>query len=423
MIINRNSYKNNSKERFAAIGELSTRIAHDIRNPLAILKNHVSILQNSNSSNKIDKSLQSMNLAIKKIDHQITNVLSYVQPRSLTLTKFRLSDVLNEFQVDSQIKLDIHIDPVDIVILGDHDQISNLFYNLIMNAQQAISGEGTISVHVTARGDNINIQIKDTGEGIPKENLENIFNPLFTTKESGTGLGLVNCKHIVQEHGGTISVTSDLGVGTTFIVNLPKEASSSSFMPLNNMLFLEKIKQLQPRDHLAFEFDSYDEISEYISEFIILGMKKNFLNILVLSSEEIKIYESMLRENLINVDALVESNDLIIISHDEVYENVKFGGSFDPIVVILEKMAKLASEKKKNGLNIVGTIAGTLASNKQDTDTIKIENGWHEIIPNFKMPIILICPYQSSLDPSMRKSLVENHSKGLTIDTISKKTP
>jgi two-component system sensor histidine kinase HydH len=107
----------------------------------------------------------------------------------------------------------------DIELVCDWEKLSILLYNLILNAIQSIVDSGTIEISVEENNDEIVIQVKDSGKGIPKENIETIFEPLFTTKQHGTGLGLVSVKSIIESHGGTISVTSP---PTIFTITLPK---------------------------------------------------------------------------------------------------------------------------------------------------------------------------------------------------------
>lgn len=107
----------------------------------------------------------------------------------------------------------------DVQLLCDKKQFAAALNNLIFNSVQAIHGTGTIEVTVEGNNDGIIIQVKDSGKGIPKENINKIFEPLFTTKQQGTGLGLASVKSTVESHGGIISVTSP---PTIFTITLPK---------------------------------------------------------------------------------------------------------------------------------------------------------------------------------------------------------
>jgi signal transduction histidine kinase len=103
------------------------------------------------------------------------------------------------------------------------NQINQVFMNMLVNASQAIKGEGTITIRTFRQGDIVNVQFSDTGTGIPPENVSRIFDPGFTTKGVGvgTGLGLSICFKIVQDHGGSIDVESEVGKGSTFTIRLP----------------------------------------------------------------------------------------------------------------------------------------------------------------------------------------------------------
>lgn len=103
----------------------------------------------------------------------------------------------------------------------DFNSIEVVFENLLLNAKQAIKGSGIINIRLAEEGNFAKIEVEDSGEGIPNHVLPKIFDPLFTTKQEGTGLGLSSCRNIVEQHGGTIEVKTEIGKGTTFTVKLP----------------------------------------------------------------------------------------------------------------------------------------------------------------------------------------------------------
>ena len=125
---------------------------------------------------------------------------------------------------DHEVNIDLHMDEKNraIQVRGDKDQLLRLFNNLIKNAAQAILDQerGKIEVHLAQENENCLIQVKDNGIGIPKEQIERIFEPNFTTKSSGTGLGLAMAKSIVKQMGGNISVASEEGEGAIFEVRI-----------------------------------------------------------------------------------------------------------------------------------------------------------------------------------------------------------
>ena len=134
-------------------------------------------------------------------------------------------DIYREDFQDKQIALDVNLSSTLPSIEADSQQLKQVFVNLFANAMQAMPGGGTLTVITepwpTADGEGVAITISDTGGGVPQEVLENIFNPFFTTKREGTGLGLALSKRLIEGHGGAIEVINREGDGVTFILRLP----------------------------------------------------------------------------------------------------------------------------------------------------------------------------------------------------------
>lgn len=220
--INQFIEKKINEEKFSTLGELSARFAHDIRNPLSVISASMYILKSLYGVNdKQEKSFDRVQRAISRISHQIDDMLDYVKTSNLRLknTKFSkiIRDSLDSLIIPKQIK--IIVPKNDIELLCDEKQLSRALNNLILNGIQAIDeNTGTIEISIE-KNNSIIIQVKDSGYGIPDTNIESIFDPLFTTKEGGTGLGLSIVKTIVNNHGGTISVTSP---PTVFKITLPE---------------------------------------------------------------------------------------------------------------------------------------------------------------------------------------------------------
>jgi signal transduction histidine kinase len=216
-------------EKLATIGELAARIAHDLRNPLSVVKNTTEILKINleNSDEKTVGYLNRIDRAIYRMQHQIDDVLDYVRPvelhEELTNFSFIIHDVLDRIVIPDNVT--VYPPREDRRIYCDPLKIEIVFVNLIMNAIHATEGKiGRIDVIINddQNDDFVVIQIKDSGHGIPKSLYQKIFDPLFTTRQIGTGLGLPSCKNILERHGGTIDFTSKVGKGTTFFVRLPK---------------------------------------------------------------------------------------------------------------------------------------------------------------------------------------------------------
>jgi signal transduction histidine kinase len=211
-------------EKFSIIGELSARLSHDLRNPLNVIRLSIQLLELENKE-KLDsaakKRIESINRAVDRIAHQVDDVLGFVRIKPLSLESVSLMSILESALEDIKIpeKIKIIKPESDITVSVDPKQMETVFSNIIINAIQAIDESGKIEIRFVESSNHVQIQFIDSGPGIPPENLEKIFEPLFTTKQVGTGLGLSSCKTIIEKHGGTISVENN---PTTFTVRLPK---------------------------------------------------------------------------------------------------------------------------------------------------------------------------------------------------------
>ncbi|MDE1826918.1 MAG: PAS domain S-box protein [Thaumarchaeota archaeon] len=212
-------------KRISDMGVLSARIAHDLKNPLSVIKNSIELMKmrTINQDDKTRVDLERIERATVRISHQIEEVLEYVWPKPLDLRDSSLLDILNV--VVSKINVQqvaIDLPKTDTNAICDASKLEIVFSNLIMNAVQAMNGIGNIDIRIKNEEKTTTIEIEDTGPGIPQDLLPKIFEPLFTTKQIGTGLGLVSCKSIIEKHGGTITAQTQINKGTTFIIELPK---------------------------------------------------------------------------------------------------------------------------------------------------------------------------------------------------------
>ncbi|MGQ0771181.1 MAG: sensor histidine kinase [Nitrososphaerota archaeon] len=214
-------------ERLSAIGEMAARLAHDMRNPLAIIKNAVELV-NLKHSTKISADLlelfASIDRASSRLVFQLDDVLNFVRGSPLSCTKHSLHDIMessiNKIVEPDQISIQRPTNAVS--VFCDGEKISAVFTNLIMNAIQAMENCGEIVIQFDETDDDITFRVQDSGPGVPESILDKIFEPLFTTKSCGTGLGLPAVKTIVQQHQGMISVTNH---PTVFSVSIPKDLS------------------------------------------------------------------------------------------------------------------------------------------------------------------------------------------------------
>jgi len=214
------------KQQLDDIGKLSARIAHDLRNPLMIIKTAIELMKKKGICEHSDASdyFSKIDKAITRISHQIEEVLDFVEPKPLCIQRFSILEIIKS-SVSKTTKFEnlvITLPHKDFFIMCDIKKLEIVFYNLITNAIQAMNNDGKIVIGIVDIGNDILITIEDNGSGIPDDKLPKIFDPLFTTREIGTGLGLPCCKNIVEKHEGIIDVKTILNKGTTFLIKLPK---------------------------------------------------------------------------------------------------------------------------------------------------------------------------------------------------------
>ncbi len=198
-------------ERLSAIGNLSSRLAHDLRNPLSVISTDFSIMKRKHPELDQD-SVGRIERGIERIDHQVQSVMDFIKLKPSLLENHSalelLKYVLDTMRIQKDIK--VNLPDNDSQIFCDKEQCEILFYNLIFNAVQELEKKGgTISIRIIEQDNSIIMEFEDSGLGIPKANLEKIFEPLFTTKQRGTGLGLASCKNIMGQFGGKISVKTN----------------------------------------------------------------------------------------------------------------------------------------------------------------------------------------------------------------------
>ena len=160
--------------------------------------------------------------ASDKMIRQVNDVLDFVRTKPLELENNSIAEILNSsLKITIPENIKISKSNNDANLFCDSKQLEVVFSNLITNAVQAIENNGEVNLRINEEPNEVIVEIEDSGPGIPKENIPKIFEPLFTTKPTGTGLGLVSCKNIIEQHGGTISVRNN---PTVFSVKLPKNS-------------------------------------------------------------------------------------------------------------------------------------------------------------------------------------------------------
>lgn len=217
-------------EKLASIGHLAASIAHEINNPLMPIRNLLEDIVDELNEKGITFDQRSITIiqdSLERIRGIVSRLLEFARDPGPGLTLVDVSAVIDgvlklnrKFFEHSRIRVNASLPPLPSV-LGSKDQLEQVFMNLALNAQAAMANGGTLSVTARRDGDEIVATFSDTGCGIPAENLERIFDPFFSTKPSGTGLGLFVSHGIIQGHNGRIDVVSQVDVGTTFTIRLP----------------------------------------------------------------------------------------------------------------------------------------------------------------------------------------------------------
>ncbi len=212
------------RDKLSSLGEISAGIAHELRNPMAVIAGYTKLL-----AKRVEESLRPTVDAISKeiavMDRIISDFLSFARPLELSLSAIDLKTVVNECVAAALSKRDMITVQVGIDELpplrADEVLMRQALLNLIENALESMPRGGTLAIHASlADGGAVEIAVSDTGYGISEDLRDKIFMPFFTTKEKGTGLGLAIVHKIVVSHGGTIQVESS-GMGTTFRLRLP----------------------------------------------------------------------------------------------------------------------------------------------------------------------------------------------------------
>lgn len=215
------------KEKLATAGRLAGIVGHEIRNPLCSIGNSAYYLNMKlkNADLKVRKHLAIIEKSVQRADKIITDLLELSNTREPFLVESSVNDiildVLSCMEVPQEISVRTEFDESIARTLLDPDQMQQVFASILSNAMEAMPKGGRLDIATEAEDGIIRILVKDTGRGISEDELQKIFEPLYTTKIKGVGLGLAMAKSIVEGHKGTIEVKSKVGEGTVFIIELP----------------------------------------------------------------------------------------------------------------------------------------------------------------------------------------------------------
>ncbi|MBL7177824.1 MAG: PAS domain S-box protein [Desulfobacteraceae bacterium] len=215
------------REKLAILGQLAGGVGHELRNPLGVISNAVYYLKMvmPDAEETIKEYLETISEEVNRSTKIISDLLDFSRIKSVERKEIAVSDLgtqaLEKQPVPENVKMATTI-PSDLPpVFVDNKQINQVLLNLVTNACQAMPEGGKLSISAIAKQDKVHVSVTDTGSGISKENMEKLFEPLFTTKARGIGLGLAVSKNLVEANGGSIKVESEKGKGSTFTVILP----------------------------------------------------------------------------------------------------------------------------------------------------------------------------------------------------------
>jgi two-component system NtrC family sensor kinase len=216
------------QEKMAGFGLLAAGIAHEVGNPLTAISSLVQMLQRRDQDETTRDKLTLISGQLQRIQNTLRELVNFSRPVSTVRTRVQPAEALSEAlhiakyylrikgrRIDNQVPHDMP------VVLGVRDQLVQVFLNLILNAIDATAAGGSIILQAVGDGPWLDIRIQDSGTGIAPEDAGRLFQPYFTTKKQGTGLGLFVTRKLVGDHGGTIDFETTPGAGTTFHVRLP----------------------------------------------------------------------------------------------------------------------------------------------------------------------------------------------------------
>jgi len=233
------------RDRLAALGEMAAGLAHEIRNPLGAIKGAAQLLVSADGKPvPQQEGVEFLHIIVEEVNRLnrvVTQFLDYARPYKGDTHEVQVNEVVRRTVAlleaegnAAQVRFEVRLDDAVPMIRGDAEQLRQVFLNLGINALQAMPQGGKLTISTQGRsprrlgaGSFVEIRFQDTGVGIAREHLKNLFIPFYTTKEKGTGLGLPISQRIVTQHGGVIEVRSEPGRGTTFLVFLPVAEETS----------------------------------------------------------------------------------------------------------------------------------------------------------------------------------------------------
>lgn len=217
------------KDKMHSLGRLVSGIAHEIRNPLTSIKAYLEALPIKYDNPKFREKISlQVPMEINRLDELLKELLEYSKPKNVEKREFTIDIIIEEVLnllssliEDKDIEVSIDIEE-GILVYADKQKIKQVLINLFLNSIEALESNGRIAISVYTEMEKTKIKINDNGSGIDEDNINKVFEPFYTTKESGTGLGLLICYQCIKDNGGEIDITSTDKEGTTVLITLNK---------------------------------------------------------------------------------------------------------------------------------------------------------------------------------------------------------
>ncbi len=218
-------------ERLSAIGKLASGVGHELKNPLTNIRNSVYYLQNylNTDEPEVKEYIETLSMETEVAERILSDLLNFSKATTLARERINICDPIEEAVRTSNIPQDILVESAlpdeGCFVEADYDKMKQVFQNLLSNSVSAMPDGGTITIKAECKENSVEVKLRDVGTGMNKETLERLFEPLYTTKQKGIGLGMSTVRDIIKHHKGEISVESREGEGTEFTVKLPLSQS------------------------------------------------------------------------------------------------------------------------------------------------------------------------------------------------------
>jgi two-component system sensor histidine kinase HydH len=231
------------QERLAYVGALAGGLAHEIKNPLSTMTITLGLLREDLVAKRKDpekslRRIQVLEREVARLEEILAHFLQFAghhplerRPTDLNALVSEVLDFISPAALKRKVEIRSHLAPEAPLLSLDRDRVKQALLNLVINALEAMVGRGELLVQTSVRGGAVRLDVTDTGPGIPPEVLPRIFEAWYSSKKTGTGLGLPIARRIVEEHGGILEVFTEVGKGTRFTAWFPAEAPADAAVP------------------------------------------------------------------------------------------------------------------------------------------------------------------------------------------------